>query len=211
MSLSTNSILFATKNPGKLKEFKETFNKFNNSYTVLSLDDLGYEISDCEETGSTFFENAVIKAKNVQSQLKPMHKSLIVIADDSGMVIDALNGEPGVHTRRCNGSVMTDEEIIEYCLTKLRGTLDRKASYVTNFVILYPDGVIKSVLGRNDGVILEKAREGSILKGMPFRALFYIPSLGAMFHEVREMKEKDRRGYSLGYEEAIKEIVDSLA
>lgn len=206
----TKSILFATKNPGKLKEFRDAFDKIRSGYDVLSLEDLGYEINDCEETGETFLDNAIIKARNAQSQLKPIHKDLIIVADDSGMAIDALNGAPGVHTRRWNGTVMTDEEIIEYCMEKMRGIKNRNASYITNFVMLFPNGEFKSIVGENKGIILDEPNKSSILNGMPFRALFYVPSLKMMFHEVRELTLSDRKSYILGHEDAVGQIAQIL-
>lgn len=120
MAREKHGILFATKNPGKLAEFKETFNKFSTDYEIMSFRDLAYDIPDCDETGATFEENARLKVCNVRRHLRGADKNLIVVGDDSGMRISYLNGEPGVYTRRWNGSEMTDEAIIAYCLGKMR-------------------------------------------------------------------------------------------
>lgn len=210
MAREKHSILFATKNPGKLAEFKETFNKFSTDYEIISFCDLAYDIPDCDETGATFEENARLKVRNARRHLRGADKNLIVVGDDSGMRISCLNGEPGVYTRRWNGSEMTDEAIITCCLDKMRGANNRSAEYVTYFAVSIPDGDIVIISGENRGIILERPRRSSLLPGLPFRALFFIPELNLMFHEVRELSAEERKGYILGHEQAIRQIVNYL-
>ena len=209
MAREKHGILFATKNPGKLAEFKETFNKFSTDYEIMSFCDLAYDIPDCDETGTTFRENARLKVRNARRHLRGADKNLIVVGDDSGMWILCLNGEPGVYTRRWNGSEMTDEAIIAYCLDKMRGGNNRSAKYVTYFAVSIPDGDIV-ISGENRGIILERPRCSSLLPGLPFRALFFVPELNLMFHEVRELSAEERKGYILGHEQAIRQIVNYL-
>ena len=210
MAREKHGILFATKNPGKLAEFKETFNKFSTDYEIISFCDLAYDIPDCDETGATFEENARLKVRNARRHLRGADKNLIVVGDDSGMRISCLNGEPGVYTRRWNGSEMTDEAIITCCLDKMRGANNRSAEYVTYFAVSIPDGDIVIISGENRGIILERPRRSSLLPGLPFRALFFIPELNLMFHEVRELSAEERKGYILGHEQAIRQIVNYL-
>ena len=210
MAREKHSILFATKNPGKLAEFKETFNKFSTDYEIISFCDLAYDIPDCDETGATFEENARLKVRNARRHLRGADKNLIVVGDDSGMRISYLNGEPGVYTRRWNGSEMTDEAIIAYCLDKMRGANNRSAEYVTYFAVSIPDGDIVIISGENRGIILERQRRSSLLPGLPFRVLFFVPELNLMFHEVRELSAEERKGYILGHEQAIQQIVNYL-
>ena len=210
MAREKHGILFATKNSGKLAEFKESFNKFSTDYEIISFCDLAYDIPDCDETGATFEENARLKVRNARRHLRGADKNLIVVGDDSGMRISCLNGEPGVYTRRWNGSEMTDEAIIAYCLDKMRGVNDRSAEYVTYFAVSTPDDDIAIISGENRGVILERPQHSSLLPGLPFRALFFVPELNLMFHEVRELSAEKRKGYILGHEQAIQQIVDYL-
>ena len=210
MAREKRSILFATKNSGKLAEFKETFNKFSTGYEIISFRDLAYDIPDCDETGATFEENARLKVRNARRHLRGADKNLIVVGDDSGMRILCLNGEPGVYTRRWNGSEMTDEAIIAYCLDKMRGANNRSAKYITYFAVSTPDDDIAIISGDNRGVILERPRCSSLLPGLPFRALFFVPELNLMFHEVRELSAEERKGYILGHEQAIQQIVNYL-
>lgn len=209
MARKKHSILFATKNPGKLAEFKETFNKFSTDYEIISFCDLAYDIPDCDETGVTFEENARLKVRNARRHMRGADKNLIVVGDDSGMRISYLNGEPGVYTRRWNGSEMTDEAIITCCLDKMRGANNRSAKYVTYFAVSTPDD-IAIISGDNRGVILERPRRSSLLPGLPFRALFFVPELDLMFHEVRELPVEERKDYTLGHEQAIQRIISHL-
>ncbi len=210
MTPKKTRILFATKNPGKLIEFRKAFDKLRSNYEVISFNELGYDIPDCEETGTTFEENALLKVQNARRYLRDADKNMIIIGDDSGMKINYLNGKPGVFTRRWNGSEMTDEEIINYCLDKMKGVNDRSASYVSCFVVSTPNREKITIVGENRGVILKQSKQDSMLKGMPFRSLFFVPELNLMFHEVRDLSIAKRRGYRIGHEEAITEIIESL-
>lgn len=203
-------VLFATKNPGKLIEFRKAFKKLHSSYEVISFNELGYDIPDCEETGSTFKENALLKVQNARRYLRDTDKNMIVIGDDSGMEINCLNGKPGVFTRRWNGSEMSDEEIINYCLEKLKGADDRSASYVSCFIVSTADRKNQVIVGENRGIILKQPERNSMLEGMPFRSLFFVPELDLMFHEIRNLAETERSKYTLGHERAVKQIVDYL-
>ena len=199
----TATILFATKNPGKYAEFVAAFHKFSPQTSIISLADLDYQIPDCIETGTTFEQNALLKARHARHHLHENDKNLIIIADDSGMEIDALNGEPGVFTRRWDGHEMSDQEIVDYCLKKLENKSNRRAQYTTCLAVNFPDGHEEVIFGENSGVILTEPREESRLKGMPFRELFFVPELNMMFHEVRELPKLKRNGYLLGHEIAV--------
>ena len=203
-------ILFATRNPGKYKEFVTTFHNFDPLVSIISLADLDYQTPDCIETGATFEQNALLKARHARHHLRGNDKNLIIIADDSGMEIEALNGEPGVFTRRWDGHEMSDQEIVEYCLKKLENKANRRAQYTTCLVINFPDGREKVIFGENSGVILTEPREESRLKGMPFRELFFVPELNMMFHEVRELPKLKRNGYLLGHEIAVERCASMI-
>lgn len=203
-------ILFATRNPGKYEEFVAAFRNFDPQISIISLADLGYQIPDCIETGATFEQNALLKARHARHHLRGNDKNLIIIADDSGMEIEALNGEPGVFTRRWDGHEMSDREIVDYCLKKLENKANRRAQYTTCLVINFPDGREKVIFGEDSGVILTEPREESRLKGMPFRELFFVPELNMMFHEVRELPKLKRNGYLLGHEIAVERCASTI-
>ena len=204
----TATILFATKNPGKYAEFVAAFHKFSPQTSIISLADLDYQMPDCIETGTTFEQNALLKAQHTRHHLHENDKNLIIIADDSGMEIEALNGEPGVFTRRWNGREMSDQEIVDYCLKKLEGKTNRRAQYTTCLVVNFPNGREEVIFGKNSGVILTKPHKESRLKGMPFRELFFVPELNMMFHEVRELPKLKRNGYLLGHEVAVEKCAN---
>lgn len=112
-------ILIATKNKGKVQEFRSLFNKFN--IEVQSLHDLKRHIPDIEETGKTFKENARLKAEEISRLLNQT-----VIADDSGLSIDFLNGRPGVYSARYAGQKATDEDNNKKVLHELKGISEDK-------------------------------------------------------------------------------------
>ena len=178
--------------------------------SIISLADLDYQIPDCIEMGTTFEQNALLKSRHTRHYLHGNDKNLIIIADDSGMEIEALNGEPGVFTRRWDGHEMSDQEVVDYCLKKLENKINRRAQYTTCLVVNFPDGCEEVIFGENSGVILTKPREESRLKGMPFRELFFVPELNMMFHEARELPKLKRNGYSLGHEVAVKKCASVI-
>ncbi|SFB24092.1 XTP/dITP diphosphohydrolase [Lentibacillus halodurans] len=109
-----NEMIIATKNPGKAKEFKIFFAKYR--INAVSLLELSREIDDIDETGTTFEENAALKAKEISALLKRP-----VLADDSGLVIDALDGQPGVFSARYAGEPKDDQKNIDKVLRELQG------------------------------------------------------------------------------------------
>lgn len=127
-------IIIATKNQGKVNEFKDMFQ--DSLVHVQSLLDLSVEVPDIEETGKTFQENAEIKAESVSKWFnKP------VIADDSGLVVDALNGAPGVYSARYAGENKTDEEHYMKLLESLKDVpfQDRTARFICVLAFKEPE------------------------------------------------------------------------
>src|SRR5699024_8642003 len=117
-------ILIATKNKGKINEFRDFFQQFD--IEVESLLDLVSLIPDIAETGSTFEENAAIKAEETADLLNQP-----VLADDSGLMVDALNGEPGIYSARYAGEEKNDQENNKKLLKKMENTAEnlRTASF----------------------------------------------------------------------------------
>jgi XTP/dITP diphosphohydrolase len=200
------TIIFASTNRGKFDEFRESVKLDPRAFNLYSLKDLGYDIPECDETGDTFKENAVLKVRHTQKYLRPEHTEAIIIGDDSGMSIAALGGKPGVHTRRWVGRPMTDDEIISYCLDQLGGYDDRSAEYVTAYALIAPFVTEPYVIQRSThGTILDGLRKSSYVQGIPFRGLFYIPEVSMMFHQARELPNSERGGLHIGHEEALRE------
>lgn len=143
-------IIIASRNKGKLKEFKQLFKE--EDIKVLSLDDLQETIPEIEETGQTFHENAQLKAEAVASIVKKP-----VIADDSGLIVDALDGEPGVFSARYAGEPTDDVKNYEKLLEKLQGVAkeDRTARFVAVLALARPG---------EDTLYFEGVCEGTIAK-----------------------------------------------
>lgn len=127
-----NKIVLASNNQGKVKEFKEIFKGKN--VKIISLADAGINV-DIQETGKTFEENAYIKANEIYKLT-----GLPTIADDSGLMVDYLNGEPGVMSARYAGNNVTDDQNIEKLLNKMKNAKveERKAKFVCSIVFIIP-------------------------------------------------------------------------
>ncbi len=138
-------ILIATHNLGKAEEFKELFKPYNIE-TLLSKD---FGIPEPEETGLTFMENSILKAKSGLSS------GLTVIADDSGLCVSALNGEPGVFSARLAKKTGGWIQAMQNIYTRIQRTNSNNfsAKYYCCLTIAWQDGKIKSYLGEITGVI----------------------------------------------------------
>ncbi|TXL62556.1 XTP/dITP diphosphatase [Cerasibacillus terrae] len=129
----TKQIIIATKNKGKSKEFKEFFAKYG--IEAISLLELDEEIVDVEETGNSFRENAALKAETIANHLQQM-----VLADDSGLEVDVLDGKPGIYSARYAGEPTDDEKNIQKLLQELAGVPKEKrgARFVCTLAIAEP-------------------------------------------------------------------------
>ncbi|MGP4075779.1 XTP/dITP diphosphatase [Halobacillus sp. K22] len=127
-------VVIATKNAGKVGEFQELFSAYD--IAVKSLLDFDEEITDIEETGNTFAENAAIKAEAAMD-----HYQIPVIADDSGLEIDALDGAPGVYSARYAGKEKDDDKNMEKVLDELIDTPleKRTARFVCAIAVARPN------------------------------------------------------------------------
>ncbi len=177
-------VIVATGNPGKLKEMQ------------VYLDDLGWQLQlkpdelDIEETGTTFLENARLKAAGVAKALGQW-----AIADDSGLAVNALGGAPGIYSARYADS---DPARIERLLQELSGVQNRSAQFVCALALANPKGkIILETEGICAGEIL-LAPQGA--NGFGYDPIFYLPALGQSFAEMSaEQKEiSSHRGIAFG-------------
>lgn len=173
-------VIVATQNLGKAKDFEALFRPYG--YEVLTLRDIDKEI-DVEETGTTFEENAILKAETVA---KLLNKA--VIADDSGLEIDALNGEPGVYSARYAGEEKSDSANIEKVLEKMKGIPEerRHARFRCVLAIAAPGKETKTFSGTCEGYILEK-RFGE--NGFGYDPIFWVPSEGRTLAELQPQEK----------------------
>ncbi|WP_025783282.1 XTP/dITP diphosphatase [Sporosarcina sp. D27] len=168
-------ILVATNNKGKVRDFEELFKP--HGIEVISLKDLDEPI-DVEETGTTFEENAILKAEETAKILGNW-----VISDDSGLEIDALNGEPGVYSARYAGEPKDDEANIDKALSGLKDVPEgsRGARFRCVLAIAGPGIDTKTFSGSCDGSILFE-RHGE--NGFGYDPIFYVPSEGKAMAEL---------------------------
>lgn len=168
-------IIVATNNQGKVKEIKNILYPHN----VMSQSEIGVDI-DVEETGETFAQNAFLKARALKD-----HTDCAIIADDSGLMVDYLNGEPGVYSARYAGDNTTPEQGMDKLLKNLDGVPfeGRSAHFVTVIALIMPDGTEYSFEGRCDGYITN-IKKGE--NGFGFDPIFYYPPLGKTFAELTD-------------------------
>lgn len=162
------TIVVATGNAHKLREIAEMFPGFR----VISQREAGFD-GDAEETGKSFAENALIKASAACEAL-----GIPVIADDSGLCVDALGGAPGIYSARYSGRHGDDAANRRKLLEELRGAADRSAHFECAMAYVTPGGGHISVTGRTYGRILEKETGTN---GFGYDPLFYSDDLGKPF------------------------------
>lgn len=174
------TIIIATKNKGKAKEFQELFNQYGYKIKTL-LDFPGH--ADVPETGTTFAENAYQKAAAIAEEL-----NTIVLADDSGLEVAALDGKPGIYSARFAGEHGNDEKNNEKLLADLAGIPfeDRKANFHCSLVMVGPNKEPLYVEGEVHGFILEEPRGNH---GFGYDPLFYLPSLEQTMAELPSAKK----------------------
>ncbi len=181
-------LAIATNNKHKLSEIRAILG--DSFEELLSLSELGIDI-DIEETGKTLEENALIKARTIFRL-----SGLAAIADDTGLMVDALDGAPGVYSARYAGEEHNDAKNREYLLKNLQGVNDRSAHFATSIALCYPDGTELLSEGRVDGEILHEER-GS--EGFGYDSLFYSHELGKTFAEASQAEKNtvSHRGRAL--------------
>lgn len=163
------NIVLATNNPHKVTEIKAILGK---RFVITTLAEEGISI-EIEETGTTFAQNAYIKAHAIAKLTnKP------ALSDDSGLVVDALDGAPGVYSARYAGTQQDDKANIAKLLTNLQGVSNRKARFVCAVVLCQPDGSAITAAGEAEGEILHK-QVGS--GGFGYDPVFFSAEIGKTF------------------------------
>ena len=198
-------LIFATGNKGKMNEIREIM---SDSVPVLSMAEAGVS-TDVEEDGNSFMENSFIKARAVARTCKEKGiDDAIVLADDSGLVVDALNGEPGIYSARYLGEdtpySIKNAKIIE----RLNGVSDedRTARFVCAIACVMPDGREYSAEATYEGAIGYEERGEH---GFGYDPIFYLPDRGVYSAEL-DPDEKNRishRGKAL---RMMKELLSEI-
>lgn len=191
-------LLIATKNPGKMGEFKEFLSDL--SFEIVSLKDLNIT-EEVNENGMTYEENSQKKALFYANL-----SGLPTVADDGGIEIAALNNEPGVRSRRWLGHESTDEELMNHMIkiSKELPENNRIAYFRTVVSLAQPNGEVCSVTGEVKGVIA-KEPHWKALKGYPYRSFFYLPEIGKYYHE-SDLTPDEQKLYNHRYK-AVQKLI----
>jgi len=182
------TFVLATANHGKVTEMREILSDL--SFDVVSRDDMGITI-DVEESGETFFENALIKAEAICKAT-----GLPAIADDSGLVVKALDGQPGVYSSSYGGTHLSDNERCSYLLENMKNMEQRDAKFVCNIVCFFPGGDYIRSEGECLGEIISEPRGNN---GFGYDPVFLVSDTGKTMAELAsdEKNKISHRGNAL--------------
>ncbi len=196
-------LLLATHNQAKLQELKNGCRPLiNKGVKIISLSDINV-VSEPDETGKTFKENAVLKAKYYGNLT-----GLSTIADDGGLVIPFLNNEPGVKSRRWLGYDATDQELIDHTLLHLRGVKDDdRTAYLVACLCFYNPTTKKTFFSQEKikGFIADKPSKSRVV-GYPFRSLFVTKEFHKYYDELTEKEHQTINHRLMALKKLIKQI-----
>lgn len=191
-----HQIIFATGNEGKMREIRKILENLiidGEKAVIISMKEAGIDV-EIEENGTTFTENAIIKAKAVANQAK----GAIVLADDSGLEIDYLNGEPGIYSARYMGEDTSYHIKNTNLIERLNGVEEEKrtARFVCAIAAVLPDGKVLTKTGTIEGRIGYEERGTN---GFGYDPIFYVPAYGKSTAELSEEEKNEisHRGKAL--------------
>jgi len=194
-------IVLASTNPGKITEIKELF----SGLPIKIIPQAEFDVPEVEETGTTFVENAIIKARHAAK-----HTGLPAISDDSGLTVDALDGAPGVRSSRYAGENASDEERMSKLLMELKksGKEDRDACYHCVMALMGTEVEPAPLLchGIWEGEILSEPRGD---KGFGYDPIFYVPTHKCSAAELVEEEKNaiSHRGQAI---EQLLEVLEEI-
>lgn len=167
-------IILASSNKGKIKEFKELFSKIS----IEIIPQTEFDIPDADETGLTFIENAILKARNCTA-----HTGLPAIADDSGLEVMSLNGEPGIYSARYAGQHGDDKANINKLLSNLANSNQRQARFICALAFLKHENDPAPILatGELNGEITIKEHGED---GFGYDPIFFVPHLNKTLAQI---------------------------
>ena len=191
-------IILATGNQGKVRELNAML---KSHYIIVSQKDL--QVEEVPETGSSFIENALIKARNASFQT-----NLPALADDSGLEVEALDGDPGIYSARYAGEEATDEDNISKLISNMEQHQNRSARFCCAMVFVENAEDTKPI-------IIEKYWNGEILReaignnGFGYDSIFYLPDLQCSSAQLEPEKKKllSHRGQALN--ELLRHLISS--
>ncbi|MGM9972131.1 MAG: XTP/dITP diphosphatase [Anaeroplasmataceae bacterium] len=172
-------VVIASNNKNKIKEFKKIFE--NTDFELYSLAEIGYT-NEIEETGKTFKENSLIKAKTISKDL-----NVIAIADDSGLECEGLDGRPGVYSARYAGLEQDDDKNNQKLMEEIKNVSNRNARYVCAITLYLPNDKYLICEDYCEGIIIDTKRGDN---GFGYDPYFYIPKFQRTMAEIT-LEEKN--------------------
>lgn len=193
------TIIIATKNAGKAKEFEALFAK--KGYAIRTLDDFP-ELDDVEETGETFAENALLKAETISEKLRTL-----VLADDSGLKVDALGGQPGIYSARYAGIEKDDAKNNAKLLSELSELpeKERTAQFHCTLALADPEKESLIIEGEIRGLI-KAIPKGE--NGFGYDPLFYVPDRGKTMAELSQEEKNNISHRAIALKKLEKQLDD---
>lgn len=185
-------LVLATHNKGKIAEISQLLAPYVSSFS----DSGSLDLSEPEETGATFEENAIIKAQAAMEE-----SGQVALADDSGMAVSALGGEPGIYSARWAGPEKDFGQAMQAVHDKLGENEDRSAAFVCVLALAWPDGHIETVEGRCEGLLIWPPRGE---KGFGYDPMFVPDGHERTFAEM-DIEEKQGMSHrALAFEKLVK-------
>lgn len=172
-AIMLDEVILASRNAGKIKEFKILLGGLVKKMSSLCELDSVYDVT---EDGNTYSENAIKKARHIS-----LLTDKICLADDSGLEVEVLDGKPGIFSSRFAGERSSDEENIAKLLLQLINKPNRKACFVCSLALVFPDGRQVIAEGRCEGIILHKPRGTS---GFGYDPVFFSKDLNKTMAEL---------------------------
>jgi XTP/dITP diphosphohydrolase len=192
--------VLASKNKKKLEEMEQILSALG--VEVLSETQAGVDVT-VEETGTTFAENAQLKAQAVMGA-----SGLPAIADDSGLCVDALNGAPGVYSARYGGEGLDDAGRCKLLLEAMRGSMDRRCGFVSAICCAFPNGDVLTAQGECRGTLAYAPRGEN---GFGYDPIFFVPEQKKTFAQLtaQEKHQISHRGRALAeFQEKLKHYLE---
>ena len=190
-------LVIATSNKHKLKEIEELF----NGNAIKEILPIPSDIGEIIEDGKTFIENSFIKARAVYN-----HTKLPSLADDSGLCVNALNGQPGIYSARYGGENMSYKEKMQMLLNELECKEDRSAYFITSAVCILDDNYYIAVEGRVNGKIIESPRG---FDGFGYDPIFKPDGYDVTYAEMK-LEEKNSISHRSLAMKKMKEILSNI-
>jgi len=196
-------IIYGTGNKHKIEEIKTLFNNHQIETEILSLKDIGFN-EEIEENGETFEENSMIKAKAIKEFCNKNNINEIIITDDAGLCVDALDGAPGVHSARYAGDHAPQQVTLNKLMNKMKDVPKerRTAQFVCVLTAILPNGEVIVAKGITKGSIAENI---GTMGGLTYCPVFIPEGTTKVMNDLSD-KEKEQTHREKAFKELIKKL-----